>query len=291
MTAPLPATVPAPVPTTAPAPTAGEPRPRFRDLLAAEWIRFWSLRPMPWILGIGVLVLIGVNLNAARYTYQHTEPAGPPPGSGVVGTAVNVSFTGLAADLLMLLAAGVGAAVVVGEYSSGMIRTTFAAVPDRRAVLLAKAGVLAAAMLGVGTLASGVSFWAAQTLLGLRHAGVSLAEPGVLRAVAGAALLAPVCALIGFGLGTLIRHAAASVVSAVLVLFLLPASFNENRPWSAAIAHAMPFTAWRRLAEADLTHQLLPPYPATVAGSWLAYAGWVLGSVLLATTAVRRRDV
>ncbi|MEK2490270.1 ABC transporter permease [Kitasatospora purpeofusca] len=286
-------TVPVPVSAAVGAATvaAPDPRPRFRDLYAAEWIRFWSLRSMPWVLGTGLLVLVAVNLNAARHTYLNTEPGGPPPGSGRVSQALNASFTIAAVDLLMLLAVGVGAAVVVAEYSSGMIRTTFSAVPDRRAVLLAKAGVLATAMLGLGTLAAGASFWAAQALLGRRHAGVSIAEPGALRVVAAAALLAPVCALIGFGLGTLIRHAAASVVAGVLVLFLLPASFNENRAWSAAIVHAMPLTAWRRLSWVDLTNVLLPPHPATVAGSWLAYAGWAVGSVLLAVAAVRRRDV
>ncbi|MFF2950352.1 ABC transporter permease [Kitasatospora sp. NPDC057965] len=268
-----------------------EPRPRLRDLLAAEWIRFWSLRSIPWVLGLGVLVLVAVNLNAARYTYTHTEPGGPPPGSGVVAVAVNASFTGLAADLLMLLAGGVGAAVIVGEYTTGMIRTTFAAVPDRRAVLLAKAGVLAAVMLGLGVCASGVSFGLAQALLGRRHAGVSLADPGVLQAVAGAAALAPVCALIGFGLGTLVRHAAASVVITVLVLFLLPASFNEDHRWSAVVEHAMPFIAWRRLATPDPTQVLAPPYPATALGSWLAFAGWAVGAVLVATAAAHRRDV
>ncbi|WP_380282052.1 ABC transporter permease [Kitasatospora purpeofusca] len=272
--------------------TAGtEPRPRFADLLAAEWIRFWSLRSMPWVLGVGALVLVGVNLNAARYAYMYTEPGGPAPGSGHVAAAVYASFTGMSANLLMLLAGGVGTAVIVGEYATGMIRTTFAAVPDRRAVLLAKAGVLAAVMLGFGALVSGVSFALAQALLGRRHAGVSLAEPGVLHAVAGAAALAPVCALIGLGFGTLVRHAAASVVTTVLVLFLLPASFNQDHRWSAAIAHAMPFTAWRRLATPDLTHVLLPPYPATVTGSWLAFAGWVVGSVLVAAAVVHRRDV
>ncbi|MFF7457179.1 ABC transporter permease [Kitasatospora sp. NPDC008115] len=270
---------------------AAEPRPRFGDLLAAEWIRFRSLRPMPWVLGLGALVLIGVNLNAARHIYAHTDPGGPPPGSGHVGVAVNAAFTAMAADLLMLLAGGVGAAVIVGEYATGMIRTTFAAVPDRRAVLLAKAGVLAAVMLGFGALVSGASFGLVQALLDRRDAGVSITEPGVLHAVAGAAVLAPVCALIGFGLGTLVRHAAASVVTTVLVLFLLPASFNEDHRWSAAVAHAMPFTAWRRLATPDLTQVLLPPHPATVLGSWLAFVGWAVGSALLAAAAVHRRDV
>ncbi|MEV6977618.1 ABC transporter permease [Kitasatospora sp. NPDC093806] len=268
-----------------------DPRPRFGDLLAAEWIRFRSLRSLPWVLGVSALILIGVNLNAALYTYRHTEPGGPPPGSDYVSVALSTAFTTMSASILMLVAGGVGAAVIVGEYATGMIRTTLTAVPDRRALLLAKATVLTGVMLGYGALASGVSFGVGQALLGRRHVGVSITEPGVARAVAAAALLAPVCALVGFGLGVLIRHSAGTVVTMVLVLFLLPSSFNENHRWSAAITHAMPYTAWRRLSKVDLTHTLVPPYPATVAGSWLAFAGCAAVSVLVATVVMHRRDL
>lgn len=45
--------------------TATVPRGRFRDLLAAEWIKLWSLRSTPWVLGLSALAIIGANLNAA----------------------------------------------------------------------------------------------------------------------------------------------------------------------------------------------------------------------------------
>ena len=66
--------------TTTPAGTAAEPRARFRDLLAAEWLKFWSLRSTPWSFVISALVILGLNAGAAyehdRYWHMnHMSPA------------------------------------------------------------------------------------------------------------------------------------------------------------------------------------------------------------------------
>ncbi|MFD5081377.1 ABC transporter permease [Kitasatospora sp. NPDC058406] len=279
-------------PRTASVPRAGtEPRARFRDLFAAEWIRFWSLRSMPWVLGVSALVVIGANLKAAKYTYDHTTPDDPVSAAGASWAATNASFTVFAADIVMIVAGSVGAVVIVSEYATGMIRTTLAAVPDRRAVVTAKASVLAVAMLGYGGLTAGVSFGFGQAILSGRHLGLSITDPGALRVVSAAALLAPVCAFVGLALGVLIRHAAGTVVTTVLLLFLAPASFSESNRWTALVGHAMPLTAWQRLARVDLTETLLPPYPATVGGSWAAYAAWPVLSLLVAVIVLRRRDL
>ncbi|MGW4897455.1 ABC transporter permease [Kitasatospora sp. NPDC004240] len=275
--------------TTTPLPAG--PRARFRDLLAAEWIKFWSLRSMWWVLGLSALVIVGGNLNAAKRTYDQIPPDNPLPASGDLQAALDSSFTMLAADILLLVAGGVGAVVIAGEYATGMIRTTLAAVPDRRALLAAKAGVLTAVMTGYGAVVAGTSFVLAQAVLSGRGAGVSITHPGALRFVAAAALFAPVCALTGLALGVLIRHGAATVVGTVVVLFLLPSVFTDTYRWSAAVKHAMPFPAWRRLSQVDLTNTLIPDHPATVAGSWTAFALWPLVAVLIATAVIHRRDV
>ncbi|MDH6707854.1 ABC-2 type transport system permease protein [Kitasatospora sp. MAA19] len=265
------------------------PRTRLRDLLAAEWIKLWSLRSTAWVLGLSALFVIAANLKSARYTYDHyTVGEGDP--TTMLQVALGDSFTVIAADVVMIVAGSVGALAVVGEYASGLIRTTLVAVPDRRAVITAKACVLTVVMLGYGVLTAGVSFVACQAVLADTHIGLSLAHPAALRFVAAAALFAPVCALAGFALGALIRHTAGAVVSTVLVLFFLPAFFNERYRWSADLLHAMPLQAWRRLSQVDLTHTLPVAHPATVAGSWATYAAWALASVAVAVAVVHRRD-
>jgi ABC-2 type transport system permease protein len=271
--------------------TGTEPRAQFRNLLAAEWIKFWSLRSTTWALGLSALAIIAVNLKPAKYFYD-TFPVGDPgPASRYVQAALSVSFSIIAADILMLVAGSIGALMIVSEYATGMIRTTLAAVPDRRAVLAAKACVLTAVMLGYGTLVAGTSFGLDQAILSGRHIGLSITHPGALRFVAAAALLAPVCALIGMALGVLIRHTAATVVGTVLVLFLLPALFTDTYRWTAAVSHAMPFNAWRRLAEVDMTQFNVSHHPATVGGAWLTFAAWPVISTLTAAIVIHRRDL
>lgn len=105
------------------------------------------------------------------------------------------------------------------------------------------------------------------------------------------ALLAPVCALIGLGIGVLIRHSAAGMVTCAFTLLMLPLLFSSGRRWSADLNHAMVGTAWKRLvqnwgpAPGDGFHY------ATIAGSWVVYALWPLVAIVLALIVVRRRDV
>ncbi|MFJ6772891.1 ABC transporter permease subunit [Kitasatospora sp. NPDC091257] len=268
---------------------ATEPRARFGDLLAAEWIKFWSLRSIPWVLGLGALASIAANLKSAVYTRDHWTPGEGDP-AVMAQTALNDAFNLVSADILMLVAGGLGAIVIAGEYATGLIRTTLAAVPDRRAVILAKACVLAAVLFGYGVLTVGVSFGGSQAILAGTGIGQSVTDPAALRYVAAAVLFGPVCALVGLGLGTLIRHSAGAVVGTVVVLFFLPSLVTERYRWSADLLHALPMPAWQRLARTTLAGMRPSEYPATVTGAWVTFAVWSLASVAVAAAAVRRRD-
>jgi hypothetical protein len=119
---------------------------------------------------------------------------------------------------------------------------------------------------------------------------ISLGDPNALRALVASALLAPVCALVGLGLGVLIRHSATTVVAGSFVLLLLPVFFSSRKPLSAAFANAMVRNAWQRLAQIYGTPT--EAYNgATIAGSWTVYALWPLVTLVLALLVVRRRDV
>ncbi|MFE7528824.1 ABC transporter permease subunit [Kitasatospora sp. NPDC057542] len=274
---------------TTPAHTRAEPRARFGDLLAAEWIKFWSLRSVSWVLGLSALAIVAANLKSALYTRDHYTPGEGDP-AGMAQVALNDAFNVASADILMLVAGGLGAIVIAGEYATGLIRTTLAAVPDRRAVLAAKACVLAAVLFGYGVLTVGVSFGASQAILSEVGIGQSVTDPTALRYVAAAVLFGPVCALVGLGLGTLIRHSAGAVVGTVVVLFFVPSLVTERYRWSADLLHALPLPAWQRLARTTLAGLRPSEYPATVAGSWVTFAVWSLASVAVAAVAIHRRD-
>ena len=124
--------------------------------------------------------------------------------------------------------------------STGMIRSTFTATPTRRLVLAAKAAVTAAFVFPVALLAAVVSFEVGQRVFAGKHLQVSFGHPGVLQAVVFGALAVSLIAVIGVGLGGLIRHTAAATTALVLVIVggvtlgqLLPAGLRQYVPGTA----------------------------------------------------------
>jgi ABC-2 type transport system permease protein len=88
--------------------------------------------------------------------------------------------------LVQLIVATLGVLLMSGEYSTAAIRSAFAAVPKRLPMLWAKAavfGVTTFVLLAAASLAA----FLGQPLLSGKHLGTSLSDPGVLRAVLGAA--------------------------------------------------------------------------------------------------------
>lgn len=268
---------------TTPTATPAEPPARFGDLLASEWIKTRSLRSTPWVLAFITLFVIGTGAAATLAD----KGAGSQPGSFLAYDAFPVAGY----MTLMLVAGSMGALAVVSEYSSGLIRTTTVAVPARGAVVLAKAVVTAVLWTAVGTVASIGSFLVSQALLGGHDAGVSINHPDVLRPLVASALLAPVCALVGLGLGVLLRHAAGTMLTTVFTLLMLGTMFSEGNRWSADIRHAMVSASWTRLVQTWEPDPGSLGYSATLPGSWAVYALWPLIAVTVAVVVVRRRDV
>ncbi|GAB3978761.1 hypothetical protein V1634_34320 [Plantactinospora veratri] len=279
--------VPAP---SSPAGQVTEPPARFRDLVAAEWLKVWSLRSTPWTLLLGTLFVIGTATMEALDDYRDF-PTMSPEAQREPMFALADAFPLMGYWTLALVAVSAGAITVVGEYASGLIRTTTVAVPARESVLLAKAVVVGALWTVTGTLAASGAFTVSQAILDGRDAAISVTEPVALRALAAAALLPAVCALVGLGLGVLIRHGATTMVTGFFALLMLPQFFSIRTRWSAEINHAMVLTAWERL-----TAMWVPPsgdgfYRPGVTESWIVYAAWPLVAVVLALVVVRRRDV
>ncbi|WP_415951896.1 ABC transporter permease [Streptomyces sp. KLOTTS4A1] len=277
-------------------PTAGpdsesrpEPRPRFLDLMAAEWSKLRSLRSTPLAYGVTALAVLAFNLGGAYDTYKYwTERSAADRAQFIHdGIPLQHAFNTNAAMILMLALGALGAFTIVNEYSTGTVRMTFAAVPDRGAVMAAKAAVLGALTTAFGLFLAAASFFGTQAILGARDAGIGLDHPGALRLLLASALLAPVCALAGFALGALIRQTSTTLIAMVTVLLLLPIALTEGRYWSALLGHTLPSAAWSRLAE--------PNYSAarfgwSESGAWTVYGVWIVVAAGIAVVCVRRRD-
>ncbi|MEU1504285.1 ABC transporter permease [Kitasatospora sp. NPDC005748] len=275
---------PAAAPAVAPAAVPATASPvRFGDLLASEWIKMRSLRSTPWAIAVTTVFVIGSAVAATMAAHDGAAVPGAPREFLPFN-----AFPAAGYWTLMLVAATMGAITVVSEYSSGLIRTTTVAVPARGQVVLAKAAVTAALWTAVGAATAVGSFLASQAV---RGGGAPATHPGLARALVACTLVAPICALVGLGLGVLIRHTATTVVTGVFTLVLLPPMFSEGTRWSADVNHLMPSTAWRRLVQNWPADPDSLAYTATVPGSWAVYLLWPLVAVVLAVVVVRRRDV
>ncbi|HZD74313.1 MAG TPA: ABC transporter permease [Actinomycetota bacterium] len=174
---------------------------RLRHVLRMEWIKLRGLRSTWSVLALVVAGAIGIGLAVGVNTRN------------AAGDLTNNALGGIAPGLLLIGVLGVLA--TTGEYASGTIRATLAAIPNRPLLLVAKASVLGAVALAAGEAAAFVAFFAGTTTLPARIPAPTLGQPGVLRAVvlggAGYCLIG----LIGLGLGAIVRHTAAAL--AVLV--------------------------------------------------------------------------
>jgi hypothetical protein len=173
-----------------------------------EWIKLRSLRSTTWVLAAGIAVTIALGTVAGLGT---RNPQGDPTSNVLSG----VLFGQLVMGVL-------GVLVMSSEYSTGMIRSTLAAIPSQPLVLAAKAAVYGIVALAAGEIATFGSFLGGTAALRASVPHPALSQPAVLRAVALTGVYLALVALIGVGVGAIIRHSAAAVATLVGGLFVLP---------------------------------------------------------------------
>ena len=129
-------------------------------------------------------------------------------------------------ELAQLFVGALGVITVTGEYTSGLIRGTFVATPQRARVLAMKALVFAVVVWACGTAMSFAAFFLGQSVLSpAKHAGIG--DPGVLTAVFGAGLYLTLIGLLGMFIGVLVRRTPAALAALFGLLAVLPIVFIQ----------------------------------------------------------------
>jgi len=197
-----------------------------------EWIKLRSLQSTGWLLAILAVAMIGIGI-AVLSAYRSHLPrpaAAQMVNDGLAGAVLGQLFVGF-----------LGVVTVTGEYSSGMIRATLAAVPNRPLVLAAKAAVFGVVALIVGEVVCVATFFASQAALsGSLVPRSTLGDPGVLRTVALNGVYLALIGLIGLGLGAIIRHTGATIGTLFGILFVPLFVLGLLGPAGFQIAKFMP---------------------------------------------------
>lgn len=265
-------------------------RPRFADLLRSEWIKFSSVPVM--LFGLIALPIGGIA--GAVFLGMILEETGVPS-VRVIETTVGDATAAMV--IVGQLVAGILGVMCVGsEYSSGTIRTTLLASPFRMRALAAKAVLMFGLLTGAGLLTS-FGAWAIASPFYAQHGlAVSLVEPGVFLALVGAAAYLGFCAVLGVGLGALLRSTAAGSVSVLVIVMLAPILVSSVLPQSIVT---------RALRLVDLGHagdsmaRALPPGGPFLdlmgghlspAAGWVVAIAWAAVALGVGASVLQRRD-
>ena len=211
--------------TTTDAPPAGaDVRVTFPRLVRSEWIKLWSLRSTVWTLAITAVVIVGFVLLITWGMLDANEMSGNSDEVNALDAFGAIPYLGPTAVAVL------GALTITGEYTTGMIRSSFAAAPRRLPVLWAKGLVLALVVFVVTALAVAVAASLQALIFGGQGASVDLGDPQVVRALVGNALYGTMIGGLACGRGVLMRHSAAAITTTRGILLVLPILFSLI-PW------------------------------------------------------------
>ena len=254
----------------------------------SEWTKLRTLRSTRYALLAGVAMTIGFAIipalvNASRWSSMSlSDKVGFHP---LETSLIGVTVAQLAIGVL-------GVLVISGEYSTGMIRSTFAAVPKRLPVLWAKTGVYGLVTLVLALPSTVIAFFAAQAILkghslNGHDIALSFSDSGVARAVIGGALYLTLVGLFGLGLGAILRSTAGGISALAGILFVLPPLMNVlPASWNNAISPYLPSNAGQAIMQSGHPDHTLAPW--TGLGVFAAYTAV---AIAIAAIQVRRRDV
>jgi ABC-2 type transport system permease protein len=252
-------------------------------VIRSEWTKFRSLRSTRYTLLATVGLTVGLALVAAILVISQWGTM--TAANKATFQPLNVSLVG--ANIGVMVIGVLGVLMMTSEYSTGLVSSTFAAVPRRLPVLWGKAAVYSIIALSVTVPAMLIAFFGTQAILSGNHVQIDFGQSGVARAVLGSALYLTIGGLLGIGLGGIFRSTAAAVTTLTVILFVLPVLvFILPASLSNTISPYLPGNAGQAIMNiAPQAHSLAP---------WVGlgvFAAYALASIAAAAVLLVRRDV
>jgi ABC-2 type transport system permease protein len=185
------------------------------QVIRSEWTKIRSVASTVWTLSLAVVVTLALGMLISALSRKEFGSMSARERAGFDPTFT--SFAGMGLGQLAMIVFGV--LVVSNEYSTGMIRTSLAAVPQRGTFLFGKIAVATALALAVGLATGFAAFFLGQAMLGGHRA--HLADSGVLRAVVGGGLYMTLIAVFSMGVAAMLRSPMLSLGILMPFFFLI----------------------------------------------------------------------
>ena len=249
----------------------------------SEWTKFHSLRSTRWSLFAGMLLTIAFPILFAFVTDARWGQMAPHERAS--RSPLDIALAGV--NVAQLAIAVLGVLVISGEYTTGMIRATFTAVPKRLPVLWAKLGVYAVVSFVLMVPAVLIGFFASQAILARKDIlQIAFSQAGVPRVLIGGALYVTLVGVFALGLGAIVRNTAGGISTFAGIFFVIPPLMNIlPTSWNDAASKYLPSEAGRQLFALQHAPNTLTP----LAGG-LLLAGYCALAVAIAAVLMARRD-
>lgn len=246
--------------------------------VAAEWTKIRTLRST-WTTLAGA-ALVSIMLGFVVPTTQIADWETLTAAQRADIEPISVSLVGVLFATILVGALAVRS--ITGEYTTGMIRLSFSAIPHRRRVVLAKTGIIAALAFPAALVGNVVAFLLGQSVFAKEGIDVSITDPGAARAVLLGSAAVSVVAVLGIGLGSLMRRTTGATVL-LAVAIVGSQIFSEAVPEGAR--RYLPGAALQAVVSGDTASDLLSPWAALAMLTTYAVVALVAALAL-----IERRD-
>jgi ABC-2 type transport system permease protein len=256
--------------------------PAARPMARAVRSEYTKLRTVRanWMIVIGSMLgavgLAAANSFSATGNWDHMDAAERARFDPTSTALVGVLFGALVLGALAVR-------VMTTEHTTGMLRTTFAATPQRTRILAAKSVVVVAVTFLAALTSNITSLLVSAPVLDQYSDSMSLDSPVVMRSALFGAVAVSAIAIVGLALGAIFRRASVAnialslaVIGGQLVGAALPASAQRF----------LPFNALQSVVSVNSAPELLTPGAAIA-----TLVAEALALILVAADVVRRRDV
>jgi hypothetical protein len=266
------------------------PGPSFLRVLNSEFIKFRTLLSTLILLGSTIVVIVGIGALAAWGIGQALQASGSNPQRSAALAAqgdIAASAPSAGISFAQLILGSLAVLIISSEFTTGMARSTFTAVPKRIPAFAAKLLVVVVSAFLVTAISLYLAGLVAVPIFDQYGHTLDVSSGQYYRTLLINSVYVAAVAAIGLSLGALIRNSAGGIMSLVGIFFVLPIALQIIQ--GDFVKELRKFIPDNTLAPMTAVEHLPDTLEAWQAG--LVLGAWVVVPVLLAGILLKKRDV
>ncbi|AMB42275.1 ABC transporter permease [Arthrobacter sp. TES] len=267
------------------------PGPAFHRVLNSEFIKFRTLLSTLILLASTAVVMVGFAALAAWGTGQFADQAARDPEAAAAmaaqggDLAVSIPTSGI--SFAQLILGSLGVLLMSSEFTTGMARSTFAAVPKRLSPFLAKLIVVVVSAFLLTAVATYVAGLVSLPIVDNYNLKLDLGSSQSIKLLLVNSIYVAAVAAIGMALGTIVRNSAGGIMSLVGLLFVAPIAFQLiPGDFFKEANKYLPTSTINPMTAVEHVPDTLEAWQAA-----LVLTAWVVVPVAIAMVLLKKRDV